>query len=160
MCAVKRARNPHLPVNIGTVMTRGYIAVPAAAPRYSVRVPSSILARVGLLFGNPSIRPMSPRKTTAAFSQGELKYCARIAMHIWGMCSTMVPLQPVYAIASIRPHSSSITKLTRYKEPASKSGYLFRVRGSMELPANPAREFFQDSCGFVAFSFVPMPGTQ
>ncbi|SEL44967.1 hypothetical protein SAMN05216387_11150 [Nitrosovibrio tenuis] len=108
MYAVKKARNLPLPENIGTAMMPAYTAVPAAAPRYSTQIPSSIPARVGLLFGNPSIRLMLPRRKTTAFSCDELKSCVLDATRIWDMYSTTALHRPACATASTPLRSSSI----------------------------------------------------
>lgn len=116
MCAAKRVRSPRSLANTGTAMIPGYIAAPAAAPRYSIRIPSSIPAQAGLLFGNLSIPPTSPQRKIAVFSCGEPKLCALDAVRILGMCLKTALLPPVCAIASIRPHSSSIANQIRHKQ--------------------------------------------
>ena len=121
MFVARAVPSPLSRVNTGIATTTAYTVAHVAARRYSVRTPSSIQARVGLLSGNPWTPPMSqPRKMTAFSCTGQ-RYCVLAAMRTWGMYSTMALSQPVCAIASIPDHSSSIGERTIYKRSIADS---------------------------------------
>ncbi len=129
MFVARAVPSPLSRVNTGIATTTAYTVAHVAVPRYSVRIPSSIQARVGLLSGNPWTRPMSqPRKMTAFSCTGQ-RYCVLAAMRTWGMYSTTDLSQPVYAIASIPDHSSSIGEQAIYKPGsiALSVGHIFFI---------------------------------
>lgn len=146
MFVARAVPSPLSRVNTGIATTTAYTVAHVAAPRYSVRIPSSIQARVGLLSGNPWTRPMSrPRKMTAFSCTGQ-RYCVLAATRIWGMYSTTAPSQPVCAIASIPDHSSSIGERTIYKRLDRFIGGAYRFynaeRHAAHFSGNLVQPFF------------------
>jgi hypothetical protein len=63
-------------------MMQEYTAAPAAAPRYSIRTPSSIPVRVGLLSGSPSIRSLTSEEDSSFFMRRTEVFCAHCDAHL------------------------------------------------------------------------------
>ena len=164
MFVARAAPSPLSRVNTGIATTKAYTVAHAAVPRYSVRIPSSIQARVGLLSGNRWTRPMSqPRKMTA-FSCTGLRYCVPAATHTWGTYSTTALSQRVYAIASIPDHSSWIGEQAIYKrlDCFISTAYLFydTERHAGRFSENLARPFVIRPGFFTSFVQSFLAGTE